>query len=231
VATDHKRHQALETRGLFAIDSDDYLDILYQALASHPPAVFCALNADWQRLVSQPPTPAESVFYAEVLGDLVLAAATPGAPDTSPALADMLHHTPAAQRLSVITDFITASAARVLGLEGGQALDVDLPLIEQGFDSLMAVELRNRLGKGIGASLPVALTFNHPTIRDLADYLEDQTSQEQPRQPTVASATTAEDFNYLDQLSPEELEAVINKDLNQRLDADGTPPPRRNDNA
>ena len=44
------------------------------------------------------------------------------------------------------------------------------PLMDQGFDSLMAVELRNRLSQIIGKTLPVSLLFDYPTLEKIRDF-------------------------------------------------------------
>jgi aryl carrier-like protein len=75
------------------------------------------------------------------------------------------------KRRSVLAAFVREQAAMVLGRDPRQPIDVDRPLQELGLDSLMAVELRNRLGSGVGQALPATLLFEHPTLRSLADYL------------------------------------------------------------
>jgi phthiocerol/phenolphthiocerol synthesis type-I polyketide synthase C len=50
-------------------------------------------------------------------------------------------------------------------------IDHDLPMESLGLDSLMALELRNRLEASLGTTLPVALVWAYPTITDLAGAL------------------------------------------------------------
>src|SRR6516225_628246 len=64
---------------------------------------------------------------------------------------------------------IEKETAIVLGF--GSALDCDQGFFEMGLDSLMAVELRSRLEKALGISLPVTMLFDQPTIHTLADTL------------------------------------------------------------
>jgi acyl carrier protein len=59
----------------------------------------------------------------------------------------------------------------VLSLSNADAVPADSPLKELGLDSLMAVEVRNALGKRAGAILPATLVFNYPTPAAITDYL------------------------------------------------------------
>ena len=54
---------------------------------------------------------------------------------------------------------------------GGGELPTDRPLRELGVDSLMGVELRNRLARVLGRPLPATLVFDHPTLEQQAAFL------------------------------------------------------------
>lgn len=72
------------------------------------------------------------------------------------------------------------AVAVVLGYPDGDALPVGKPLTDLGFDSLMAVQLRNALTTATGLWLPATVVFDHPTADALARHLLDLISGETP---------------------------------------------------
>ncbi|HDT4624424.1 TPA: SDR family NAD(P)-dependent oxidoreductase [Klebsiella oxytoca] len=74
-------------------------------------------------------------------------------------------------RYQKILRWVTDEVATVLELASEDAPLPDRPLQELGLDSLMAVEIKNRLSKGSGLRLPVTLLFDHPTCQQLAAKL------------------------------------------------------------
>ncbi|MDI5962395.1 type I polyketide synthase [Streptomyces sp. SL54] len=79
----------------------------------------------------------------------------------------------------VLTVVRTQTAA-VVGYGAGKALETDRAFKDLGFDSVTAVELRNRLGTAAGVKLPPSLIFDYPTPAELARYLLDQLGDVRP---------------------------------------------------
>ncbi len=71
-----------------------------------------------------------------------------------------------------IAEVVLAECTRVLGFRAGDRPPLDVPLTELGLDSLMAVDLRNRLQTVIRRDLPSTIVFDYPTVSELTELME-----------------------------------------------------------
>jgi acyl transferase domain-containing protein/short-subunit dehydrogenase/acyl carrier protein len=107
-------------------------------------------------------------------------------------LAALQTRTPAeAERLLV--ERIGQEAGAVLGRPAGQPLAADARFFDHGMDSLMAVELRNRLRTHLGLPLPSTVVFDHGTVALLARHLHDRLHEGRaPASPAVSNPATSQ---------------------------------------
>jgi type I polyketide synthase AVES len=112
-------------------------------------------------------------------------------PDAAAELRRRLAGTPKpAERTALLTEVVRTHAAAVLGHGGTDTVTADGEFREFGFDSLTAVELRNRLNAATGLRLATTLVFDHPTPAALADHLGRLLAAEPAPDMTAGTAGT-----------------------------------------
>jgi acyl transferase domain-containing protein/NADPH:quinone reductase-like Zn-dependent oxidoreductase/SAM-dependent methyltransferase len=161
------------------------------------------------------------------------AAGLKGLPDAPPILRALMSDAPVAvapqpaplpaadqspaDRRVALRDRIAEECAAMLSIAG--AIEHRRPLQELGLDSLAALELRNRLGRLVGAVLPASLLFDHPTVAALTEHLATthlglEKEVRPDHQPAPVQAPTP--------MADDEIATVPEADLDAALDAFAT---------
>ncbi|MEV5978535.1 type I polyketide synthase [Streptomyces sp. NPDC052114] len=175
----------IERSGIGALDPDEGLDLFDAAVATGLPALVpVALDtAALRRRGDDVPA---------VLRALAGVTARAAHTDRARTLAERLADLPAADHEHTALDLVRTEVAAVLGHAGAAAVEPRRAFTELGFDSLAAVELRNRLGAAVGLRLPSTLIFDYATPVALAGHLLDRVRPAAPEAPAAGAADDAE---------------------------------------
>ncbi|GAB3844863.1 hypothetical protein GCM10027610_060050 [Dactylosporangium cerinum] len=166
--------------GLLPLSAEQGLAVLDSALAGGPPALVAArfdLAAG-----------AAGGFVPAVLRGLIRVPARRAAAASVP-LGQRLAGLAGPARDRLVLDLVRAEIAAVLAHGDPSAIDVERGFLEMGFDSLTAVELRNRLATATGLRLPATTLFDYPTPAGLATQLR-QEAEAQEGAPAERDAET-----------------------------------------
>ncbi|MFE0175569.1 SDR family NAD(P)-dependent oxidoreductase [Streptomyces sp. NPDC059002] len=179
--------------GLAPITTDQGLALLDTALAA-PSPVLVATRLDLTVLrgkAADGELPA--LFRGLVRTRARRAAASPARGGGSP-WAERLIALPEAERYNAALELVRSAVATTLGHATPAAIEADRAFKDLGFDSLMAVELRNTLASLTGRRLSATLVFDHPSPAALARHLVEETvGSAAPQAAVVVSADTADD--------------------------------------
>ncbi|MFC4562162.1 SDR family NAD(P)-dependent oxidoreductase [Nocardiopsis mangrovi] len=188
-------HQARITRtGLTPLTDEQGLHLLDTALADQNPVAIAA-HLDTTALADAGPlwrslarTPGRRTAVSRVAGRSATSAL------------DRLGTLPPRERLRELEDLVHGEAAAVLGHPDPGTLDRDHPFRDLGFDSLTAVELRNRLNTLTALRLPPSTVFDHPTVASLAEHIERELGL-----GAAGDAALLERLADMERLSPEDV--------------------------
>ncbi|MFD0386217.1 phosphopantetheine-binding protein [Streptomyces stramineus] len=121
---------------------------------------------------------------------------TPTTSAASPTLRAQLSAMDSREQQRLVLDTVRSQVALVLGHGTAESVQSHQAFRDLGFDSLTAVELRNRLTAVTGLRLPSSLVFDHPTPEAVAQYLRQDLQgthdEDSPRHPSAAGTVTAE---------------------------------------
>jgi acyl transferase domain-containing protein len=202
---DDADRRRLTEAGFVEMDPAAAFAALESAIASGR-AHTAIMAVDWHRYVEYRGT-------ALPLLSLLDRAATSAPPTPRiPALLAALRDAPPERRKTIVLQHVRQDVLAVLGLAGSQRLDDERGLRDAGLDSLMALELKNRLQASTGHVLPSTLAFDYPTTAALAAFVAEAIGASAAAAPAAAAAAAAAPQD-LDGMSDEEAEALLAEEL------------------
>jgi acyl transferase domain-containing protein/NADPH:quinone reductase-like Zn-dependent oxidoreductase/acyl carrier protein len=227
-AVKHNVFERIGLQGIGAIIPEQGLRVLEQLMAKAPAQVSVTPIA-WPVFMGQFASGSVPPFLSEIEYEAALPAAAIEPQAHVPNLLDQLAQATLNKRRPLLQTYVQEQARKVLGLDSAQAVGERVPLSELGLDSLMAVELRNRLATELNLkrALPATLVFDYPTVEAITDYLaremrlldgDDRTSRtaESGAGPETDGQGMIEAVTALEGLSDEEVDRLFAQQMRQR---------------
>ncbi len=165
----------LERLGIVPLETDEGLELLDAARAS-PLALAVAIHLDLRAARAA----LDNGEMAGLLRGLIGARPRRARAGSGGSLRRQLEGLPQSERLPAVLELVRAQAAAVLGHPSAELVEAERAFKELGFDSLGAVELRNRLEAASGLRLPATSVFDHPSPAALAAHLAGLIEEEGP---------------------------------------------------
>ena len=198
--------------GILPFSSQDGTVLFDRALAVDS-AVVLPMRLDTAALTAQGSVPAllRGLVTPSAKRSRRSAASAGDRPGAQPGgLKQHLSTLPEERRIGFLLDLVRTTVAGVLGFGGADSVEAERGLLDLGFDSLTAVELRNQLGKATGLRLPVTLLFDYPTSKAIAEFLRTEIA---PAEFSAAEVT----FPGLDSLELELEKVIADQEASDRL--------------
>ncbi|MET7370851.1 type I polyketide synthase, partial [Streptomyces sp. NPDC005566] len=171
--------QLLRRRGMSPMNPELAVRTLASAIDNGESGLTVA-DIDWATFAAS----FTAIRPSRLLTELPEAVSTPPTSEendgSAAGLRQQLDGIPDGQRRQRVLDVVRTHAAAVLGHTGAESVDAGRAFRDLGFDSLMAVEVRNRLQTVTGLRLPTTLVFDHPTPLVLAEFLLAELSYTEP---------------------------------------------------
>jgi acyl carrier protein len=169
---DEERAAQLARGGVIVMAPESAITALEQAVTDDETTLVVADMA-WDRFLPAYTLHRTSLFLADLpdVAAFVAREATNVPQTDTGSWADRLAGLSPDRQHTLLLDLVRAEVAVVLGHTSDTAVDADRAFRDLGFDSLTAVELRNRLKSATGLALAATAVFDHPTATALAEHL------------------------------------------------------------
>ena len=160
---DSVNQKRLESSGMITMELERGMQALGSLLSDSSGQVIVA-PINWSKFVKQLPSGRKIPFLE------ALVSPEPSLTQNS-AFREELESVPVSERQELLTNQIRSSIAQTLGWKDIQKIGMRQPLFDLGLDSLMAIELKNRLESSLETALSSTLLFDYPTVEALVEYL------------------------------------------------------------
>jgi NAD(P)-dependent dehydrogenase (short-subunit alcohol dehydrogenase family)/acyl carrier protein len=161
------------TKGIKPIEPQGALNILENLLAQDVTQVG-VMQLDWSKFFQQFPSSSYPSFFSEIAPQVQKLASTRDQQKVNvPQLLDQIKANSPQQRQSLLLAYLQEQIARALGISTSE-LDVHRSLNNMGLDSLMVVELRNRIRSELEVNIPIAKFLDGISLVGLTQFVSEQ---------------------------------------------------------
>ncbi len=189
-------------RGIGSLSVAQGLELLRLLMAGDAVQVN-ALPVDWPQWARLHPEAAASPFLARLVTPVSAEASAASGASAAPGPGEILS-AGAERRTALLQAYLQFHAATVLG--SGTALpEIHRSLSSLGFDSLMAVEMKNRIERELGANLPVVRLLDGTTLEQLATQVAERLPDTGSTPGSTPAPAAIDDLALAVRQSPEEL--------------------------
>ncbi|MFP2956841.1 type I polyketide synthase [Myxococcus sp. 1LA] len=198
-------------QGFGAIPVDQGLAVM-ERLMGGSQVQWGVFPVDWARLAEQLPGLSRQALVQGLLGSVPRRV-------QAPAFRAQLDAAPANRRLELLRQHVAGQVTATLGMPETERLAGNERLFELGVDSLLAIEIKNRLASSLGRSLRSTLIFDFPTVNGLVAHLADELglgTEAQKKQEASREAQGALSAE-IQGLSEQELTSLIDQELESAL--------------
>ncbi|MBI2570997.1 MAG: SDR family NAD(P)-dependent oxidoreductase [Candidatus Schekmanbacteria bacterium] len=212
------RGARLAARGMGAITAEQACDHLGDILGAPAPAQISVAAFAARQWVEYYPGVATTAFFAEILATEATAVA--GAPADRRRLLALVNAAAPGDRIATVETVLQTEVASLMRIEKSM-IRRTANLVDLGLDSLIGLELRNRLEAGFGVRLPASLAWTYPRLSALAEHLMTLLEPQQSGRDANAEADDAA-ARELRGLSDADLAALLAAELGATSDERNT---------
>ncbi|OBI81017.1 type I polyketide synthase [Mycobacterium sp. 1245805.9] len=188
---DEAARAELDKRGVRPLSPADALAGMAELIASSDKGASHGVVAriDWAKFLPLYQMAGKRGFFTQLQREVPteMAGAEQASSSGSTQLVERLTAAPVQQRKKLVVDYLRDAVAEVTRIDPAEIRE-EAGLFDLGMDSLMAVELRRRLERAVGAELPSTLAMDYPRITDVANFLVNDVLSLDAPAPAAATA-------------------------------------------
>ncbi len=169
--TSQEKMNLLARIGVNGIESEQMITVLEFLLGTEQIQTVVA-DIDWSIFKRQYEVRGKRPLLEEMKGKQ-----TVPQPDKESEILKQFEEAPQERRQEMLVSYLQQQVGQILGFKKGQLPELKKGFFSMGMESLMAIDLQNKVSEDFGRTFPATLAFEYPTITELADYLSGEVLQ------------------------------------------------------